>query len=225
MTQLSQPAKTNIIIGLLITSLLVALCICGSVFLPGLGNAYLSPTVLFIISRLLFWLMLVLVYLYCSKIEHQPILIWADRHYGILFYFISCVLVLVAVVAGSIIIQLIAHVFKWSSQAKAAKDMGAFNIPIKLLIVLTAAVVEEFIFRGYLMPRLHLFFKNALWPVLISALLFGLAHFRYGTFVNVAGPLWIGLVFAWYYQKYKNIRPLIICHFLIDFAALFLIRQ
>jgi uncharacterized protein len=86
--------------------------------------------------------------------------------------------------------------------------------------VITAAVCEELIFRGYLMPRLQLYFKSKWFPIIISALIFGAGHAAYGTIINTAVPLFIGLLFGWYYQQYRNIKVLILCHFLIDFISL-----
>jgi membrane protease YdiL (CAAX protease family) len=100
--------------------------------------------------------------------------------------------------------------------------MGA---PLKLFTVATASIAEELIFRGYLMSRLQLYFKNTWAPVVISGVIFGLDHAAYGTLSNVLGPLFIGLLFGWRYQKYRNLKILIICHFAIDFIALFLVKQ
>ena len=95
-----------------------------------------------------------------------------------------------------------------------------FSLPLKFFIAFTAGVVEEFIFRGYLLPRLQLFFSSKHWPIVIGAILFGLAHFRYGTIMNVAGPIILGLIVGYHYQKYRNIKVLIITHFLYDFVVL-----
>jgi membrane protease YdiL (CAAX protease family) len=89
-----------------------------------------------------------------------------------------------------------------------------------VLTCITAAVVEELIFRGYLIPRLFILFPNKLFPVFFSALVFGLLHAGYGTFINMFVPFLLGLIFGTYYQKFKILAPLILVHFLIDFVSL-----
>lgn len=88
---------------------------------------------------------------------------------------------------------------------------------------LTAGVTEEFIFRGYLQPRLTVIFKNPYAAIILSSLLFGLLHFKYGTLANVIGPIFIGLIFSLYYWKYRNLTVLILCHFLWDLISLLIL--
>jgi len=56
--------------------------------------------------------------------------------------------------------------------------------------------------------------------VIISSLLFGLAHYSYGNWSQIINAVLIGLIFGFHYQKYRNIKILIICHFLIDFISI-----
>ena len=94
------------------------------------------------------------------------------------------------------------------------------NVPVILLTCVTAAVVEEVVFRGYLLPRLAIMFKSNAWAIAVSSVLFGLLHYKYGTLVNILGPIFIGAVFAYYYHRYRNIKVIIICHFIWDFIAM-----
>jgi membrane protease YdiL (CAAX protease family) len=220
---LSSP-KNSISYGLLLSAVLVAVCVAGSAYLPGMQSSKVSPATFFFLSRLLFWATLAIVYFYCIKIESQPLLLWKNQKQGLKHVCISIFIILISVLAGSTILRLIAHVFKWGADSAAVARLIAYGAPLKLFIVITAAVTEELLFRGYLMPRLQLYFKNAWATIVVSALVFGLAHFHYATFVNIAGPVLIGFIFAWYYQKYRNITVLIICHFVIDFIGLFLLR-
>jgi membrane protease YdiL (CAAX protease family) len=87
---------------------------------------------------------------------------------------------------------------------------------------LTAGVTEELIFRGYLLPRLEMLLKNSYLAILISSLIFGLAHYGYGTIQNMLDPFVIGLVLATYYWRYRNIKVTIIFHFLWDLVGLIL---
>ena len=100
------------------------------------------------------------------------------------------------------------------------KIMHAHKVLIVIVPVI-AGVVEELIFRGYIQTRLQLFFKKAYMPIILSSVMFGIVHIGYGTIPQIIVPCFIGLVMAIHYYKYRNIKILIICHFLYDFIALY----
>jgi hypothetical protein len=85
----------------------------------------------------------------------------------------------------------------------------------------TAGVTEELIFRVYLLQRLELLLKNSYLAIFISTVLFALLHISYGTISNVTGPFIIGLVFAIHYWKYRNIKFIIIFHFIWDLLTFY----
>jgi membrane protease YdiL (CAAX protease family) len=174
----------------------------------------------FTISRFLYWLWLALIFVYVWQREHQPVLLWSEKRYRAGFYFASIFGMLFALFIGTNIISGLLMLFKLYKRNDAMAGIGQFSLLLKVFISLTAAVVEEFVFRGYLMPRVQLFFKSAHWPVIITSVLFGLAHMRWGTLVNVLGPMLIGFAFAYHYQKYRNIKVLMTCHFLWDIVGL-----
>ncbi|RWY53945.1 CPBP family intramembrane glutamic endopeptidase [Mucilaginibacter gilvus] len=177
----------------------------------------------FTISRFFYWVWLALIFVYAWRLEHQPLLLWPEKRYGAGFYLASVFGILLTFVIGTNIIAGLLMVFKLFKRSDAMAGIAQFSILLKVFISLTAAVVEEFVFRGYLMPRLQLFYKSVHWPVIITSVLFGLAHMRWGTIVNVLGPMFIGFIFAYHYQKYRNIKVLMACHFLWDIVGLILI--
>jgi hypothetical protein len=110
------------------------------------------------------------------------------------------------------------------------RDMSRFNylegnlpnLIIQLVIIwITAAFLEEFIFRGYLLNRLvDLQGRQTrlawVFAVIGQAIIFGLAHAYQGP-VGVLKTGAIGLVFGLAYLAVKrNLWPLIIAHGLID---------
>lgn len=181
---------------------------------------------IFFASRLLIWGSLGFVIYYTRFIEQQPLLLWKESKKNIGFYVLSVLAVLAVVYTGSgIISKILVAITHNQGSPKLFELVQLFkhNLPFLLFTALTAGVVEELIFRGYIQPRLELFFNNSWAAIMVSAILFGLLHITYGTISNVVIPLFIGLVFAWYYQKYKNIKVLIVCHFLIDTISLLLL--
>lgn len=209
-----------LLIGLGLTLVLFLICMWGPKLVVASSGMDVSKPTLFLVSRVLLWLWLGAVYLYVTKVERTPFLLWAEERHSIIFCISSVLGILLAIfICGALVSQLIIYL-GLNTKSKAIALLTSLSLPVKLLAVVTAAIVEELIFRGYLQSRLQLYFNSAVWPVIISALIFGVVHLSYGTWGNLIVPVLIGLIFAWHYQKYRNIKILIICHFIIDFYAL-----
>ena len=177
------------------------------------------------LKKLIIWIWLLLIYLYATKIEKQKFLLWIDKKRNLLFYFISIISVLgLSFLAGSS--RLLLPKFGIEVQtSQILNEMLAYMHTHPLLLVitcLTAGVVEELLFRGYLIPRLNILFKNSYLPVIFSAIIFGVSHSGYGALINMLVPFLLGLIFGAYYQKYRNLKVLIFCHFFIDFLSMIL---
>jgi hypothetical protein len=129
---------------------------------------------------------------------------------------------MLAFIAGS------ALAARWVS-ASAAADMSGYsylqgNLPMLLLALAAVYVVssfgEEVVYRGFLMNRLTELTTGyrAAWTmaVVISAVVFGLAHFGWG-FVGVVQTTLMGLALAISYLVVKrNLWVLVLAHAYID---------
>ncbi|MES2763763.1 MAG: type II CAAX endopeptidase family protein [Bacteroidota bacterium] len=179
----------------------------------------------FLNSRLLFWICLILLCFYVRKIEKQKLLLWAENEYSFTGY-LKYTAILVFTLLGSVILfSIVFHVLNLprdSSELEKLMKLFRGNLFLIITTCITAGVVEELIFRGYLLPRLEFLLKNKYLVIIISSVLFGLLHFGYGTLLNVVGPFIIGLVFAHHYYQYRNIKMIIAVHFLWDFILLML---
>ncbi len=89
--------------------------------------------------------------------------------------------------------------------------MVALPVAVRLLISLSAGVVEEVFFRGFLQPRIGIF---------LSTLLFVLAHFSYGQPFMLVGIGTLSLIYAFLVRWRQNIWPAIAAHFLFDAVQL-----
>ncbi|MBS1668099.1 MAG: CPBP family intramembrane metalloprotease [Bacteroidetes bacterium] len=183
----------------------------------------------FIVSRVYFWLCLLVMALYVIKIEQTDFLIWQETKQGLLHKLLAIIILLVVLFAGMMVVNfIIIKTFHFQGESTKTNHIVALFKKTKWLMyftAITAGIVEELLFRGYLIPRLQKFFKTAFWPIFISSALFALAHAGYGTFLQVIGPFYIGLIFAIFYNKYKNITPLIICHLTWDLLTLFVLMS
>ncbi|WP_184547455.1 CPBP family intramembrane glutamic endopeptidase [Mucilaginibacter sp. FT3.2] len=217
MIQYLKENERKVIINGLILSVLLLICwsVGTKLFFPGL-----SKNMLTMLSRLTFWLYFGLIYLYVARVEKRSLLLWSDKSYPVGYYILSVIVLLLVIMFGGGIIGVVLELLGMLKISKTIIWMQNLSTPIKIFGAITAGLLEELIFRGYMMPRLELLLKNKYLPIIISTLIFGLAHIGYGTFVNVLIPMFIGLVFACHYYKYRNIKILIICHTLIDLNAL-----
>lgn len=185
----------------------------------------LSDEVALFSSRFAIWVALAMLFMYAKQVEKQPLMLWKEKTYSIGYYILSIIITLLVVIAVLIVFS-----FIWTSLG-LKKDSDSLNKILEvfrhnhfliLLTCLTAGITEELVFRGYIMPRLQLLFNKTYVSVIISSVVFGLIHFGYGTALNIIGPFIIGLVFALHYYKYRNIKILIICHFLWDYMVILL---
>lgn len=170
-------------------------------------------------ARSLIWMWLLLIYLFAIKIEKQKFLLWNDEKNSFLFYIISIISIVGLVILCSFIPRILVLFGLKEEHSLILNEMRDYMNAHPLLFVftcLTAGVVEELIFRGYLIPRLNILFNNLYLPAIVSAVLFGAVHFTYGTVSNIIVPFFIGLIFGFYYQKYRNLKVLILCHFFVD---------
>jgi uncharacterized protein len=95
------------------------------------------------------------------------------------------------------------------------------QMALALLLVVTVAVVEETIFRGYLLLRFVHITGSGTWAVVVSAVIFSLGHGYEGSAgVGTVGIM--GMVFAVIYLWRKNIIAPVVIHFLQDFLGILL---
>jgi len=199
---------------LLISMLLFG--VVGRLFHPSAVGYYTG-------SRIMFWICLGILLVYVYRVEKQPLLLWKDENRSFLFYLAAIPALIGIVFFGSAFVGILLkylHLGESSKRMSQVIDLFRTNIGLAIFTCLTAAVVEELFFRGYIMPRLKILVKKDYLVVLISSFLFGILHFGYGTVSNVVVPVYIGAVFAVFYLKFRDIKTLIAVHFLWDFMVL-----
>ena len=220
MLNINSSKKPVLIGGIILSALLPFLAICSYLVFKDLG---FSKEIQFYISRFAIWISLLLLFLYSFKIEKQPFLLWKETEYPFSFLATAIFKTFLKLFLAVVLTGLVFTLFKMNSESAVLnKTLALFKKSYVLLFFtcVTAGITEELIFRGYLLPRLELLLKNQKLAILISSCVFGFMHYGYGTFVNIIGPIIIGLVFALQYEKYRNVKIVIICHFLWDFFLL-----
>ena len=177
----------------------------------------------FFLSRIVIWIVLIIVFLYNMVIEKDSFLLKKEISYSILFYIKAVLsLYLICIIGGAALNAIIQFFIPEKISDKLINLVPIFknNYFLIIFMCLTAAIAEEFLMRGYIQPRIEKIYNNPTAGVIISSVLFGILHSTYGTLGQVLGPFFIGIVFALFYKRYSNIKILIICHFMIDFISL-----
>ncbi|MEJ2184103.1 MAG: type II CAAX endopeptidase family protein [Nitrospirota bacterium] len=100
------------------------------------------------------------------------------------------------------------------------KGMGEFLLAFVMVVVV--AVVEETIFRGYLMLRLKAVTSSVAAAVVLSAFVFSLGHGYEGTASVVTIGI-MGAFLAVVYEWRKSLTAPIVMHFLQDFIGIVLV--
>jgi hypothetical protein len=210
------------IFGITISILLIFLVLTG---LFGLNKQLgINQESIFWLSRWEMWGVLFLVYLFSRKVEKHDFLIWKEEKKKWIFYVLSVPIILISITILLTPLSLLLKNSGLTSNGKALNSMNDLlcnNLLLLIFTCLTAAFTEEFIFRGYLLPRLEILFKNKWAAILGSAFLFGLVHIGYGNFERMLFPFIIGTIFGFFYYKYRSLTVLIICHFLMDFYSIY----
>ena len=93
---------------------------------------------------------------------------------------------------------------------------------------MVAGLPEEILFRALLMTRLEAWWRNAAWAVFGSSVIFGLTHLpidylvfnkdnmRESWITLLTFQMGMGAVFAFAYQRVRNIWPIAVLHAIID---------
>lgn len=109
-------------------------------------------------------------------------------------------------------------------QTPAPEFLTADNIPkilVASILVVVVAVVEETIFRGYLVLRFLHITKSGTWAVLVSAVIFALGHGYEGS-AGVGAVGIMGIVFAVIYLWRRSLVAPMVIHFLQNFMGIVL---
>ena len=95
---------------------------------------------------------------------------------------------------------------------------GGLSIFSMFFIIVFQSISEEIFFRGFLLEKIDSFAgKNV--AILITAILFGLAHMSYGKLYPTFMPMLMGVFLGYIVLKTKNLYAAITAHMLFNFAS------
>lgn len=121
------------------------------------------------------------------------------------------------------IIGLLAMAFLWGQGILRPSEYYHNNAWFYVYYVLLSAPLQEFIFRSLALYELNSLLKNKDWlKVLISALVFSLAHAAYHSWTVLAITFAIGILWGILYQKHPNFYAVALSHVILGFATVVL---
>jgi membrane protease YdiL (CAAX protease family) len=100
---------------------------------------------------------------------------------------------------------------------------NATEMVVALLLAITAGVVEEFIFRGYLQKQFVALTRSAAAGILITTVIFTAGHLYQLAWLPITFVAILGLMMSVLVHYRKNLRPAIILHIGQDAISLLLL--
>jgi len=102
------------------------------------------------------------------------------------------------------------------SQSSETKDLFIIPISIRILMVITAGITEEIIFRGYLIERIDILSKSIIFSSIFSLIAFTVFHIP---FWGIVGAIQVGIwaiPITIFYIRFRNLTICMIVHILYD---------
>lgn len=217
--------STSLILGIFLTLIIFGL---GSIAprLININNEFIPLSFFTHSTMLVFSLIAIYIFTKNSTIKFQ------FQKVKFKYYIYAILVTILAIPITQILITIILKMSGFQIDPSGngfAPTTGMSSLQIFLFIFVWASICEEFLFRGFMQNffeplksigiRINKNFFISL-PVLLSGILFGLAHLIILT-SNTSGPMvfrtvvyasMLGLIAAYFQEKHKSIFPAIVIH-------------
>lgn len=129
----------------------------------------------------------------------------------------STVVAIIAMLVGAVVLQvLLAKLgFKDKKGLELQQKIFSLSTPYRLFIVVTAAVAEEVLYRGYAIGIGQEVWGNLTVAFVVSLFVFMVAHFTHGV-KALASIFWISLAMSLLFVITNNLFACILAHFVVD---------
>lgn len=116
---------------------------------------------------------------------------------------IKSVTLLLVVLLLSMMLAIIFSFFGIEDFTQVNEKVRALSLALIVYVLVVRVPAEEIFFRGFLVKKIGL---------LPASLIFGLAHYGYGSVAEIIGAFILGLAFSYAYKQSNNLLPNIIAH-------------
>jgi CAAX protease family protein len=138
--------------------------------------------------------------------------------------FLRWTLLLVIVALALLAIWLLLEHFGWWPEESnlvrlLIPETASEKVWAAVLVAPTAALCEEFLYRGFLLSRLSEWLNSGWWALVLSSVIFALAHIYQGP-SGMARVALLGALLAYPVLRLESLYPSMAAHFVIDAVAL-----
>lgn len=130
---------------------------------------------------------------------------------------LGAVVVVIASLVGAICFQLLQRKLgiRNTEGAKLQQKLYGLSAPHRFLVVVTAAVVEEVLYRGYAIGIGQHVWGSLVVASAVSLFVFVVVHFSHGVFQLIT-VCWIALLISLLFVITNNLLACILAHFVVD---------
>ena len=134
-----------------------------------------------------------------------------------LFDLVSTLVAIIAMLVGAILLQLLLSRlgFKNAKGSELQQKVFAHSASYRFFIVVTAAVSEEVLYRGYAIGIGQEVWGSLAIAIAVSLFVFVAAHFTHGA-KALASVFWISLIMSFLFVVTGNLFACILAHFAVD---------
>jgi membrane protease YdiL (CAAX protease family) len=210
----------------------MALASCGlaaAVILPFLPiGRWIAPgnsTSALLIREAVWWFYAAAVLIWLCIVERLPLSSIGFRRPTWKTLLFAVLGTIAALLVFTVHFGVIVRVFHLDAAAALEQRRIILNLPywFRVLMVLRASVVEEILFRGYIIEKVRQLTGSAALAIALSVLTFTVAHFAGWGLVHLIPVFGVAVVFALLYVWRRDLPSNVLAHFLTDGVG-FLLR-
>jgi membrane protease YdiL (CAAX protease family) len=132
------------------------------------------------------------------------------------------IIAFVSILFFTIFVEAILDLFGINAST-GVEEILSQNIVLILSAIFISPLCEEIFFRATLIDFFEKNLKNTNFSIILSAIVFSVFHFGYGSFLEVFGAFVAGIILAFIYKKSKTLIAPITAHFLYNLLSISLL--
>ena len=182
----------------------------------------INDNVIVFIQSLYKWLILLIAFFLSKYFSKDNYFSLKEKNYNLFFYIKNIFLFLIIlIILNALLGKISLLILPDHTSEKLSLLINTFKKSKFLLLFteITAGIVEEIIFRGYILGKLLSITKSKSMSILISTFSFSIIHISYGNILSIITTFIFGLMASFYYLKFSNIKIIILVHILWDIIA------
>ena len=113
---------------------------------------------------------------------------------------------------------------RYADAVRIVVPTGVVEWTLFVAVAATAAICEEFLYRGFALTEIGSFAHSLFAGMLLSSVAFGLGHAYQGR-VGIVGTMLTGLIYSALYVASGSLVPCIVAHFLQDVVGAAVLRR